>query len=211
MVRLVTAIAVLALAFVASDLHAAPGSDVVVVASITIRPLVSLTPSVAVRGADSAQRAALDEALGRFHSAGLELPDVEVVFSDSDADCGGHEGLFERRFDPWRISVCSDLAFVITHELAHAWESANLNDGDRARYLEARELTTWSDQDAPWDERGAEDAAFIIQQNLMLIAKQPASTVRTERIHAYELLVSLASPLGPCTPVCVTDFGVLRR
>jgi hypothetical protein len=101
---------------------------------------------------------------------------------------------------------------VITHELAHAWEAANLDDGDRARYLYARGLTSWDDPKTPWDERGGEDAAFIIQQNLVLIAHQPPSPVRTDRIHAYELLVSLASPLGPCTPVCVTEFVVhLRR
>jgi hypothetical protein len=197
MVKIVIAIAVLVLAPVASGLHAAPGSEVVVVASVTSRPSVSLTPSVDVRGADDAQRAALDEAVGRFRSAGLELPDVEVVFSDTDVACGGHYGLFERHFDPWRIRVCSDLPFVISHELAHAWEAANLDDGDRARYLEARGLTSWSDPRVPWDERGSEDAAFIIQQNLMLIAQQAPSPTRTERIHAYELLMSLAPPREP--------------
>jgi hypothetical protein len=197
MAKFVTAAAVLVLAFVASDLHAAPGSDVVVVTSIASRPSLSLTPSVDVRGADRAQRAAVDEAVGRFRSAGLELPDIEVVFSDTDVACAGHEGLFERRFDPWRISVCSDLAFVITHELAHAWEASNLDDDDRARYLEARELTTWSDQDVPWDERGGEDAAFIIQQNLMLIAQQAPSPTRTERIQAYLLLIALATSHEP--------------
>ena len=38
--------------------------------------------------------------------------------------------LFQQSFTPWRLLICSDLQFVPTHELAHAWEAANLTDDD---------------------------------------------------------------------------------
>jgi len=157
---------------------------------------VSMTPTVTTVGATAADESALADALARFSSNGLPLPDLDVRFFDDEADCGGHYGLFQQQFTPWRILVCSDLAFVPTHEFAHAWEAANLSDEDRDQYLEARGLGTWSDPAAPWKERGVEDAAFMIQQNLTATSAPLASPTWYERMAAYELLTGSPSPLS---------------
>jgi hypothetical protein len=179
-----------------------PAAEIVVPITEPEPTAVSLTPDVNVIGASREQRVAVDDAVARFRSAGLELPDVEVRFHADEAECDGHLGLFQRGFTPWRVLVCSDRAFVITHELAHAWEAANLDDEERARYVEARGMPTWNDHDADWNERGVEDAAFIVQQNLMASHLNPDSPAWKERAAAYELLTGWSSPLR--------DPGALR-
>jgi hypothetical protein len=159
------------------------------------RVSISLTPSIEMVGAGGERQARLHEALARFRDNGLELPALEVRFDDDKAACAGHEGLFEQAFTPWRVSICSDLAFVPTHELAHAWEAANLDDDDRARYVEARGLTTWDDPAASWQDRGIEDVAFIIQQNLMAGHPNIDSPTWIDRTAAYLLLTGRVSPL----------------
>jgi hypothetical protein len=156
---------------------------------------VSARPSVTADGANADQQADLDEALARFRDHGLELPDLDVRFFDDKADCDGYSGLFESSFTPWRLSICSDFTYVPTHELAHAWEASNLDDGARARYVEARRLTNWNDPAADWADRGMEDAARMMQQNLMATNPQLTLPAWAERLDAYELLVGRPSPL----------------
>jgi hypothetical protein len=161
------------------------------------RPSVGLHPEIRIVGASAAEAAAVDEALGRFRDAGLLLPDASIVFHDDQEACGGHDGLFQARYTPWRVLVCSDLGYVVTHELAHAWEAANLDDADRDRYVEHRGLATWDSGDAGWGARGVEDAAFIVQQNLTARGARVDSAAWRERIEAFELLTGLPSPLSP--------------
>ena len=167
--------------------------------SLGDRPGVSLVPSLKIRGTDAGQAGQttrVDNALARFRYAGLKLPDLEIIFHDDDSACDGHDGMFRPHSFPWRIDVCSDLDFVVPHELAHAWAAANLDDNDRARYIDARGLTNWADTSAPWEERGTEDAAFMIQQNLRAIDLDVSSAAWLERIRAYEVLTGMTSPAG---------------
>ena len=83
-----------------------------------------------VKHASAAEIAGLDVATHRFAAAGLTLPPLIVAFSDDPADCYGHLGIFDAATTPWTITVCSDLAFVPTHELAHAWLDANMDSAD---------------------------------------------------------------------------------
>ncbi len=167
---------------------------------------ISASPRITVIGADAGDLRVLDDALARFRDNGLELPDLEVHFLD-EADCRGYLGLFQKGFTPWRVLVCSDLDFVATHEIAHAWEAANLDDPQRDGYLEARDLTDWSDKHVARSERGEEDAAFIIQQNLMATNPQLTSRTWQERLAAYELLTGQASPLQPTVePMADVDW-----
>ena len=156
---------------------------------------VSLRPTVVVNGASAEEQGRVDDALARFEAAGLLLPDLEVVFADDVAECGGHDGLFRDRVVPWRVLVCSDLAFVVTHELAHAWEAANLDDDDRANYTERRGLATWNSRDAEWGERGVEDMAFMLQQNLMAGGVSPSWDRWSERTDAYAWATGRPSPV----------------
>lgn len=154
-----------------------------------------LQPTITSPGASPAERVRVDEALGRFRDAGLRLPDLEVVFHDDDAPCKGHDGLFQSRFTPWRILVCTDADFVLTHEMAHAWEAANLDDEDRERYLAHRRLDAWSDPEEEWRDRGVEDAAFILQQNLMMRPARIDTERWSGRLAAYEQLTGSTSPI----------------
>ena len=159
-------------------------------------PLAAGPPSIEITvGASPARQILLDETIAAYRSSGLELPSLEVRFFDDAADCKGHHGLFIERTDPKQVLVCSELAFVLPHEFAHAWVSVNLNDDERGRYVRFRGLLTWDDPSADWDDRGTEDAAFIIQQNLMATNPSLASTTWTERIAAYEFLTGRVSPL----------------
>ena len=44
-------------------------------------------------------------------------------------------GLFESALQPWRITICSEASFLYEHELAHAWEHANLTDAKRMAFM----------------------------------------------------------------------------
>ncbi len=156
--------------------------------------VVGSDPPLTVVGADRAEMARLDKALERFRLNELDLPPLEVRFGDDPEDCGGHPGGFRDDVRPWQVLICSELDFVITHELAHAWCAANLDDAERQRYLDARGLPTWDDHAFPWSERGTEDAAFVIQQNLMIKFPRLQSPTWQERAAAYELLTGQPSP-----------------
>lgn len=159
------------------------------------RVQVSLDPPITWSGdaADGQER--VDRALERFRAAGLRLPSVEIVFHADTGPCRGHDGLFRAGFDPWLLLVCSEAEFVLTHELAHAWEAANLDDVDRDAYLAHRGLGAWWGSDLEWEERGVEDAAFMLQQNLMMRPARPDSDRWIERSAAYEELTGLPSPV----------------
>lgn len=159
---------------------------------------VSGSPAITVVGADPAEQTRLDEALVRFRDNGLHLPDLEVHFLD-ESGCLGHLGFFQEGFRPWRILLCSDLDFVPTHELAHAWVAANLDESDQDRYIGVRDLTHWSDKNITRSERGEEDAAFMVQQNLMAANPQLTSRAWQDRLAAYELLTGRPSPLAQAT------------
>ena len=150
------------------------------------------SPEVTVVGASPAQHDRVAAALASFERAGLVVPPVEITFVDGAEDCGGNDGWFQ---PPATITVCSDLEFVVTHELAHAWIAVNLDAEARAGYIQARELEAWSDHDLAWHERGTEDAAFVMQQNLMITRFVPNSDTWQGRADAYQLLTGLESPL----------------
>jgi hypothetical protein len=142
------------------------------------------------------QDAALAEARLAFSQAGLRLPAVEVTFSDDEGECHDHVGYFEASTEPWQISICSEFDFVVSHELAHAWLRASLTAEDRERYVSHRELESWNSPSVEWRNRGSEDTAFIIQQNVMPRTSQPALEGEwKERVQAYELPTGRASPL----------------
>jgi len=158
------------------------------------------TSEITVVGAGLPELARLDEATARFDRNNLELPSLEVVFSANEADCKGHFGLFQRQFSPWRIMICSELDFVLTHELAHAWLASTLDDERQTEFVEFQGLEAWSGSDLEWDERGVEHAAFVMQQNLMTAKPAPQSRTWQQRIAGFELLTGLPSPRATATP-----------
>jgi hypothetical protein len=155
----------------------------------------SRPPSIEVEGASASQTDRLTLALARFKEAGLELPNLKVIFATDAAACKEHHGLFSTAFDPWRISMCSPLDFVYEHELAHAWEHAMLSDEVRRQFMDLRDITVWSGKDTPWNQRGQEDLAFVIQQGLSgLPLVRTLSGEAISRLKAFELLTGRPAP-----------------
>ncbi len=131
------------------------------------------------------------EAAERFHAVGLDLPDLEVSFHSDKGPCNGHLGLFR----PGEILICTHHEFIYEHELAHAWEHSHLEDGKRREFMELRDHDNWFDASRPWNERGGEDAAFIIQQGLLdepLPTHLPSEI--EDRLAAFEVLTGKQSP-----------------
>lgn len=156
---------------------------------------VSLTPEITIRNGTADQHRRLDEALARFASAGLLLPNLGVEFWDDVSVCGGHYGLFRTGRSPWRIQICSELDAVYEHELAHAWELANLADETRREFMTLRGHATWADKNVPWNERAIEGVALVIQQGLGGLPLPPhISGEHRSRLQAFQLLTGLQSP-----------------
>jgi hypothetical protein len=113
-------------------------------------------------------------ALARFDQAGLVLPPLVISFHDDRHGCGGNFGLY-RAGDRPRVDICGFNwdRFVVTakktmlHELAHAWTQHALTEMARERFLDLRGLSTWGDDQFPWEEQGSEQAAEIIAWALM--------------------------------------------
>jgi hypothetical protein len=122
----------------------------------------SVDPSSTARLTDE-QRSLVTFATGRFEAQGLALPEVRFVFHDNLFPCDGHKGLY---FESSRtivtsrtIVMCSMDERTMLHELAHAWASRNLTDGDLVAFVEQRGLDSWNDHDDPWERRGTEHVA----------------------------------------------------
>jgi hypothetical protein len=157
-------------------------------------------PTYQVTPATTSNEAIIREAVDRFTAAGLDLPSLQIVFSDDERACNGHLGLFESSQQPWRVAICSDLAFVPVHELAHAWIKSNIDQPTRDLYLQVRNKTGWNSPDLDWNERGVEDAAFVIQQNLTANHTGELDDEWNSRATAYEFLTGTTSPLRKQPP-----------
>ena len=119
---------------------------------------------VAVEGGTPAQHAMTLEAAGRFREAGLGEPTVLVRFHDDVEACGGRTGQqLEGTVDLCGIHANDMSRRTVLHEMAHAWTAAHVSAGLEERFLLLRQLDTWNDHDAGWEERGSEHAAEIIE------------------------------------------------
>jgi len=151
------------------------------------------SPEITMVGGTSEQRKRMGEAIERFVSAGLHLPPLTVELGSGPEECNGHHGLFRSR--TMTISICSTVESVYEHELAHAWDRVNLTDDLRTAFMALRGYDVWSDPEVPWNERGAEGAAFVIQQGLATLPLPPAlGDEFTSRMKAFELLTGVPAP-----------------
>jgi hypothetical protein len=138
----------------------------------------------------------LGEAVMAFATADLELPALHIWFHADRGPCGEHHGLFRATSETWQIRICSsDIGFVYEHELAHAWVTANVTDAQRFAFMDLRGLENWADEDAPWNQRGTEWAAVVVQQGLSGLPLPPAlSNEARSRLESYELLTGKIAP-----------------
>lgn len=156
---------------------------------------VSLSPHVEPFNGSRAQHRRLREAVDKFVDLGLPLPDLEVHFARHTERCHGHMGLFQPQRTPWKITICDDARFLYEHELAHAWERANLDDRRRAEFMELQGYSAWTGADVSWNERGDEGVAFVIQQGMSDLPLPPNLGEEARgRLKAFELLTGRPAP-----------------
>jgi hypothetical protein len=139
----------------------------------------------------------LSEAVMAFAEADLELPTVDISFHTHLEPCGEHFGLFRATSESWQIYICSsEVEFVYEHELAHAWVNANVTDAQRVAFMDLRGLKNWGDRDTPWNQRGTEWAAVVMQQGLSGLPLPPVlSNEARSRLQAFELLTGRVAPV----------------
>lgn len=150
-----------------------------------------------VHGASEGQIERLEDAFRRFAAADLTLPPLAVVFHDDPDPCRDYRGVFLTDPDPWEIHICSESVDVVyEHELAHAWIAHNLSLQQRQAFMDLAAYETWSDRSYPWNERGVEGAAVVIQQGISGLPLAPVLSDKTKRLHVdgYQLLVGSPSP-----------------
>lgn len=83
---------------------------------------IAIGPGVVVAGAIPTQLEMGRWAVGRFETAGLEPPRVEIKFHGDRSGCNGHLG-FAR---DGHVDVCTTLVnvttrWVLLHEMSHIW------------------------------------------------------------------------------------------
>lgn len=139
----------------------------------------------------------LGEALQAFEKADLELPDLEIQFFTNDETCGAEHGRFYATEDVWRIHICpTEVDSVYEHELAHAWELAHVTDAQRRAFMRMRGYTSWSDRELPWNERGVEGAATVIERGISGLSLPPVlGREEVTRMRAYEMLTGRPAPV----------------
>ena len=125
----------------------------------------------------------------QFLDAGLDLRGVVVVFHPTTDGCGGHDGVY--RPATHHIDICNPNEFIIVHELAHAWDHANLDDDIRRRYMELRGLEAWNDSSVPWKQRGIEDLAETIVWGLGHIEDSSSGSHDIDRARAFQLIAGI--------------------
>jgi hypothetical protein len=163
----------------------------------TMDPATS-TPAIVHGNQDEIEL--VGEAVRRFTDHGMQLPAVEITFSETQEACDGFRGLY------WpadtstgdqvdRITICDEGPVHLYHELAHAWEHHAVADGTRAELLRRWNLSTWSDQSEDWDARGIERAAKIISYALAFEHLPVGLNVR-DYVCEFDVVTGTAFPAG---------------
>jgi hypothetical protein len=158
---------------------------------------IAIGPGVVVAEATPNQLEMGRWAIGRFETAGLEPPRVNIEFHGDRSGCSGHLG-FAR---DGHVGVCTTLVnvmarYVLLHEMSHIWLDQNVETGMRDRFLELRGLPSWNAWGDPWELRGCEQGAEIIAWGLgerILTAQLPDDDLDLIAA-AYEFLTGDALP-----------------
>jgi hypothetical protein len=126
-------------------------------------------PEISIETSDPDQRRMAEWAVGRFEDAGLVLPSIVIRFPGrSLALCRGARGLTFTDRIPMEVTMCWSDAFILLHELAHAWEAHNLSKYRRQPFMALRsDVDSWAGAEVPWHQRGAEHAANVVAWGLL--------------------------------------------
>ena len=97
-----------------------------------------------------------------FEELAIPMHIVATDFHSGEAGCDGADAVFRTGSDPLRIDVCNSHRLIVLHELARAWDHANLNQEKREAFMVMRGFDVWNDHDVPWKERAVEHLAEIL-------------------------------------------------
>jgi hypothetical protein len=156
---------------------------------------------------------AVQWAVERFESAGLELPTVSISFSADSDDCAGEQGVYRLRSGEHFVVVCGPeregaaidhrRRRTLLHELAHAWDHATLTDAERRNLQYHFGAGDWYAPDRPWEERPVEQIAETLTWGLLDQRRRPLLIDRPcWDVHADFRAVTAHRPLGPIEPLC---------
>lgn len=155
----------------------------------------------------------LEWAVERFSLVGLTLPPVDVSFHDRTEPCGGHRGRFQGDRTRRRVAVCVpdsgtsasrlQRRRTLIHELAHAWDHANLDPRRRADLLPVLDATGWYAPEAEWEERGVERFAETLVWGLYDQLRRPTLIdVPCRELHTDFLAITGFAAPGPVEQTC---------
>ncbi len=146
-----------------------------------------------IYGADPDFTAVIESAIDRFDSVGLTLPDLRIYYHSDPAGCPGATAQFNQDGSGTRVDLCTQVAYTLLHELAHAWEYHTMSDATRQAYLDHTGLLSWADPEVDWEDRGIECAANTVAWGLLETPiTNPAAFV--DELHSFELLTGITSP-----------------
>lgn len=151
---------------------------------------------------DDTQRQRVETATAVFATLGMPLPNLEIRFWNTTANCDDYEGLFRPSSLPWTIEICSDLAYIVPHELGHAWERANLTDTDRQTYMETQGFDVWQDPSIDPRLQAIENIALVIQQ----VISRGGPTGRPNIDIPFDLVANLATNQTPIPTPSALDY-----
>jgi hypothetical protein len=110
----------------------------------------------------ASQRETITWAVGRFATAGMQLPDLDIRFP---VFCEGKGAVYH--VGHAAIDFCRVNRKNVLHELAHAWDDTS-GAVDRAGFMKLRGVSVWfGGLDVPAREQGSEHLAIIVAWGLM--------------------------------------------
>jgi hypothetical protein len=174
------------------------------------------TEHLEIQGGSVEQRATVMWAAGRFKEVGLDFPRPPLYLYEGTMQCGGYAGSTHVLPESVTVHVCveghGDLARIVLHEFAHAWDLAfgGISKETRTDFLALRGLGEWNDSNDDWAERGAEQAAEIIAWGLQESVARIPTRVALAGPNDLESLASAFQVLVGAPPLWMEDVNRLR-
>lgn len=173
------------------------------------------TEHLEIQGGSVEQRATVMWAAGRFKEVGLDFPRPPLYLYEGTMQCGGYGGSTHVLPESVTVHVCvegHDLARIVLHEFAHAWDLAfgGISKETRTDFLALRGLGEWNDSNDDWAERGAEQAAEIIAWGLQESLARIPTRVALAGPNDLESLASAFQLLVGAPPLWMEDVNRLR-
>jgi len=139
----------------------------------------------------------VQDVLGRFAGAGIDLPDLEIWTHDDLSGCRlsveddtPPAGVYFQRAGVDTVFLCGT-TFTLIHELAHSHDNNFLTDAERNEFLSIRDADSW--RNGTWSRAAGEHFADVVAWGLMNGEVRPSRTMPNDNASlddAFELAMS---------------------